>query len=429
MLAQVLTFSPDCDESFFAEIPAAPAVFLLRGGGDPYISKTANLRRRLQRLLGRPAELSKRLNLRQRVCEIQFTPTGSDFESQFLLYKLLRKHFPTTYAARLRLRPAPLIKLHLENEYPRASVTTRLGKLAWKQSAWGQSPSAVRSSEARQSPDVQNLYYGPFPSRVAAEKFASDALDFFKMRRCVDDLHPEPSFPGCVYSEMKMCLAPCYKGCTDDEYRSEVARVQSFFDSGGESLTRELTEQREQASSRLAFEEAAAIHGKIEKLKHLLSQLPEIVQPLGSLQSVIVQPSPQPGSVSLFRFSNGVLQGPASFEVARSLVTINSANAADGERVAASALPKHVSMESRVQEAIQEISDQRAESAIESSEHLSILKRWYYRSHRIGEIFFADQRGTLPLRRIVRGIGRVYTGEKPEQSATFSETQPPVPPS
>jgi excinuclease UvrABC nuclease subunit len=264
---------------------------------------------------------------------------------------------------------------------------------------------------------------------VAAEKFASDALDFFKMRRCVDDLHPDPSFPGCVYSEMKMCLAPCYKGCTDDEYRSEVARVQSFFDSGGESLARELMEQREQASSRLAFEEASTIHGKIEKLKHLLLQLPEIVQPLGSLQAIIVQPGPDACSVSLFCFSHGILQGPASFEVARSLVTTNSANDADGGRVAASALTKHVSMESRVQQVIQEFSDQDAESATQSTEHLAILKRWYYRSHRIGEIFFADQRGTLPLRRIVRGIGRVYSGEKPEESATFSATQPPLPPS
>jgi excinuclease UvrABC nuclease subunit len=428
VLARVLTFSPDSDDSFFAEIPAAPAVFLLRGDGEPYVSKTANLRRRLQRLLGQPAEPSKRLNLRQRVREIQFTPTGSDFESQFLLYQLLRKNFPETYAARLRLRPAPLVKLHLENEYPRASVTTRVGRFAW-----GQPPSAVRSSETRsddlKSPPAQNLYYGPFPSRVAAEKFASDALDFFKMRRCVDDLHPDPSFPGCVYSEMKMCLAPCYKGCTDDEYRSEVARVQSFFDSGGESLIRELTQQREQASSRLAFEEASTIHGKIEKLRHLLSQLPEIVQPLGRLRAIIMQPGTETGSVSLFCFSTGVLQGPASFEVARSIMATNPADGADGELVAVSALPKHVSMESRVQEAIQQISDHRAQSATERTEHLAILKRWYYRSHRIGEIFFADQRGTLPLRRIVRGSGRVHSGEKPQEAATFSATQPPAPPS
>jgi excinuclease ABC subunit C len=131
VLAHNLTFSPDSDDSFFAEIPASPAVFLLRGDGEPYVSKTANLRRRLQRLLGNPAGQTKRLNLRQRVREIQFTPTGSDFESQFLLYKLLRANFPKTYATRLRLRPAPLVKLHLENEYPRASVTTRPAKLAW----------------------------------------------------------------------------------------------------------------------------------------------------------------------------------------------------------------------------------------------------------------------------------------------------------
>jgi excinuclease ABC subunit C len=57
----------------------------------------------------------------------------------------------------------------------------------------------------------------------------NDALDFFKMRRCVEDLHPDPKFPGCVYSEMKMCLAPCFRGCTDDEYRTEVVRVEDFL--------------------------------------------------------------------------------------------------------------------------------------------------------------------------------------------------------
>ena len=97
MLSRVLTFSPELDESFFQELPAAAAVFLLRGEGEPYISKTANLRRRLQRLLGPRNENSKRLNLRDLIRQIEFTVTGSDFESQFLLYRLLRQTFPKTY--------------------------------------------------------------------------------------------------------------------------------------------------------------------------------------------------------------------------------------------------------------------------------------------------------------------------------------------
>jgi hypothetical protein len=52
-------------------------------------------------------------------------------------------------------------------------------------------------------------------------------------------------------------------------------------------------------------------------------------------------------------------------------------------------------------------------------EHLAILKRWCYRGTRAGEIFFADARGELPMRRLVRGIGRVYKGEAPEVSETI----------
>lgn len=409
MLARTLTFSADCEDIFFEQIPAVPAVFLLRGDGEPYVSKTADLRRRLKRLLGKPAERSKRLNLRERVREIEFTLTGSDFESQFLLYRVLREAFPKTYAARLRLRPAPLVKLHLENEFPRASVTTRLGRMGQKECGeTSVSPVHVDANNtgegARASTHRKgNLYYGPFPSRAAAEKFASDALDFFKMRRCVDDLHPDPSFPGCVYSEMKMCLAPCYKGCTDDEYQSEVSRVQAFFDTAGESLNRELAEQRERTSAKLAFEEAATIHTKLEKLKHLLSQLPEIVQPIVRLAAIIVQPGAEAGRVELFHFANAILQGPISFSVEQS-----------GE-------PQ--SMESRLRAFIETFPPPDAGSVTEHTEHLAILKRWYYRSHRMGEIFFADEKGTWPLRRIVRGIGRVSRGEKEQEPATFPVTE------
>ena len=110
MLAERLEFVPQRDLEILASIPAASAVFSLHGAdehAEPYISKTANLRRRLHRLLGIPTEQSKRLNLRDHVRWIEYVPTGSDFESGFVLYKLLRTYFPRTYAARLRLRFAP----------------------------------------------------------------------------------------------------------------------------------------------------------------------------------------------------------------------------------------------------------------------------------------------------------------------------------
>jgi len=371
-----IDFLPERDAELFASVPSAPAVFLLRGpdpASEPYVTKTANLRRRLERMLSPPEERSKRLNLRDRVRFIEYSLTGSDFESGFLLYQLFRAAFPKTYEKRLRLRFAPLVKLHLENEYPRASVTTRLGRLTGK-----------------------NIYYGPFVSRTAAEKFMNDALDFFKMRRCVDDLHPDPKFPGCVYSEMKMCLAPCFEGCTDDEYRAEVVRVEDFLNTRGESLKRQISTERDRASESLAFEEAAALHTRLEKLAPVLQQVPEPVLRLDRMHALIVQQSATPESVCLFRVDAGALAGPLTFPISGAEHT------------------KTQSMEARIQATLTEFHAAQPSSTIERMEHLAILRRWCYRGTRKGEIFFADAKGELPMRRVVRGIGRVYKGEAPE---------------
>jgi excinuclease UvrABC nuclease subunit len=382
VLSERLEFAPERDADIFAAVPADPAVFLLRGSdatAEPYISKTANLRRRLQRLLGPVAERTKKLNLRDRVRTVEYSPTGSDFESGFLLYTVLRDAFPKTYSDRMRFRFAPFVKLHLENEYPRASITTRLGRLGGC-----------------------SVFYGPFLSRVAAEKFMNDSLDFFKMRRCVDDLHPDPTFPGCIYSEMKMCLAPCFKGCSDTEYAAEVNRVQAYFDSAADSLHRELSTEREAASARLAFEDAAAIHARLEKLKPILSQLPDIVQRLDRMSALMIQPSHIAGSVVFFQIEAGKISGPMQFAIQS---------------------PEHAksqSMESRVQETLASFPSTKAKSALETMEHLALLKRWYYRGTRIGEVFFANAAGELPMRRVVRGIARVFRGEKAEAEANQS---------
>jgi len=379
-----IEFSPERDAEIFAAVPAAAAVFLLRGdegSAQPYLSKTANLKRRLQRLLAPPEERSRKLNLRSRARRIEYTLTGSDFESGLLLYRALRSVFPQTYRARLRLRLAPLVRLNLDNPWPRAYVTRRIGRLRGR-----------------------SVYYGPFPSRAAAEKFLNDSLDLFKMRRCDFELDPDPAFPGCIYSEMKMCLAPCFKGCSDQEYAAEVTRVQAYLDSGGQSLVGTLAAERESASASLQFETASGIHARLEKVEAARALLPEIARPLERVTGVIVQRAADAGAVALFRVDAGILSGPIAFSLEQRQ-------------------GKPVSMEARLLEALaagrpaparassSSSSSSSSISALERMEHLALLKHWYYRSSRQGEIFLADQRGELPLRRLVRGVSRVFRGE------------------
>jgi excinuclease UvrABC nuclease subunit len=180
--------------------------------------------------------------------------------------------------------------------------------------------------------------------------------------------------------------------------------VQSYLDTGGQSLVREFEHQRDDASANLDFEAAAALHARLEKLKPVLGQLPEIVHSLDALHAVVVQPSTVKDSVAFFRVDAGRMAGPATFSIQS---------------------PEHAksqSMESRVQRALNALPPGNAHSSLEAMEHLAILKRWYNRGTRVGEIFFAEDSGELPMRRIVRGISRVSRGEKPEAGIPMPST-------
>jgi len=407
-------------EATLSGLPESPAVFALRGerpDSEPYLNKAANLRKRLERLLSPASPESKRLNLAASTQTIEYTLTGSDFENRLLLYRALREQFPRSYRKRMKLIPAALVKIGWENEYPRAYFTRRLGRIP----PFTRSEKAGAPESTKSTTSTSSIYYGPFASKASANKFLNDALDLFKSRRCTFNIRPDPSFPGCMYSEMKMCLAPCFAGCTHDEYMREIARVQHYLDSRGASLASQLEAERDAASASLEFEQASAIHSRIEKAKEPWTGIPEIVGRLDQLRAIIVQRSAIPDHVALFEFRDGLLHGPVQFNVQgmqHANPTSGSSSLYAHPHLAApvpledSKAPKAKpqTLESRVAEALAEIPARRPERG-EVADHLALLKRWYYRSTKKGDAFITHS-DELPLRRIVRGISRVFRGEK-----------------
>ena len=124
-----------------------------------------------------------------------------------------------------------------------------------------------------------------------------------------------------------------------------------------------------------------------------------MVQRVDRMRALMVQRAAQPDCVALFRLDAGLIAGPLPFAISSAEHT------------------KSQSMEARVQAALGAMTPGAAESPLERMEHLALLKRWYYRGSRAGEVFFADAKGELPMRRVVRGISRVFRGEAPEESA------------
>jgi hypothetical protein len=343
-----------------------------------------------------PGVASKRLQLAHMVDQIEYSATGSDFESSLCLYQASLRAFGERAQKRLRLRPPVFLRMSIDNPYPRVYVTSKISRTA------------------------ANALFGPFPSRTAAERYADEMLNLFLLRRCTEDLNPDPTFPGCVYSEMKKCLAPCYQGCSDERYQQESHNVFAFLSTRGASMIAELEGERDAASNAMEFEHAAAIHQRMQKVQAVAHLASEAVHPLAELSGILVQPSAELGHVALFALRRGVWSGPALY----STVGMRLANERSGSSslfahpVALEPVPlegpvlagKDV-LESRLEEALSALMEPAARpvSSQTVADHLALFTRWCYRPtvKSSGEMMFAGQDGEVPRKPLLRAISRV----------------------
>jgi hypothetical protein len=431
---QQIPFDPADPRAALAQLPQTAAVFALYGEEahyEPYIGRTPNLRGRLERLLLPSAKHPRRLQLAGRVRRIEWRLTGSEFESLLVQFELLEKVHSTKCLERMHLGHPAFVRFLGGNPYPRITVTHRPSQ---READWA---------------------YGPFPSRMAAERYAEEMLKLFLLRRCTEDLNPHPKHPGCVYSEMKMCLAPCYQGCTDERYGEEAAAVERFLATRGESRLVTLRTERDEASAQLAFESAAALHAQVQRVESVRALAAELVRPLSQLRAVILQASANPDEVAVFLFEKGRLRGPAGFSTlgmriqneqsgstslfAQPMVidpvpetgnsgqctgdseqgsggreTTAAAESSSAKSVSAGIAPKRKPvrgvLEARLDAVLAALAEpSEAPTATLRQGHLALLTRWYYRpeARRAGEIFFPDSDGHWPTKAMLRGVGRV----------------------
>lgn len=258
-----------------------------------------------------------------------------------------------------------------------------------------------------------------------------------------------------------MCLAPCYKGCSDERYAEEAAGVREFLATRGQSKLVVLREEREAASARLAFEDAAALHAQVQKVEGVRALAPELVQPMSQLRAVVLQASANADEVAVFLFERGSLRGPVSFSTvgmriqneqsgssslfaqpmalepvpeetgtegtreqgneAQELKRKGPGNRDQGTETSLASRVPRTMLEGRMEAVLAELEkDAGPPSGTVRQAHLALLKRWYYRPEvkREGEVCFPDELGQWPIRSLLRSAGRVaaknLAGAKPQ---------------
>ena len=113
-----------------------------------------------------------------------------------------------------------------------------------------------------------------------------------------------------------MCLAPCFAGCTKEEYASEVGRVLETLDTSGRALTAKFEREREAAGEALDFERAAALHKRLEKAAAALRGMPELARRIEYLDAVILQRAAEEKTIIVFPLTRGMLAEPIFLRLA-----------------------------------------------------------------------------------------------------------------
>lgn len=354
-----------------AALPPVSGIYALHAGENPpHISSSANLPRRLLRLLvssytaAPPSSLVAQL--RQKVDQIECWPTTSKLESALITYHLTKRYFPADYLLRLRLRMPWFTGISETDPFARLIITNRI----------------LRKS---------GPLFGPFASRDLAQQYQEEALALFQVRRCTDVLLPAPDHPGCIYGEMNQCLRPCQCAVTEEEYATEVARLADFLSNNGKGAIAVLSAARARAAEATDFEQAAQIHKRVEKMTAARAARHEVISNIHSFNGVALTRALEPRQFRLWPMLAGHWLEPLTLDF-----TAQDAHA-----------------RSLDQELRERLHTALAEPHVESKrlEDLAIFSRWYYSSWRDGQWFPFRTLADLNYRRLVREISNlVKTG-------------------
>lgn len=231
-----------------AAAPRSPGVYIMKDaqGKVIYVGKANDLKNRiLQYFTGKDTRPMAPF-LMARVDDIDVITTATPKEALILENNLIKKH-----------RPRYNVYFRDDKTYYHLSVDP--------------SEAYPRLQLARRRTNSKALYFGPYPSGLAAKETLRFVQQVFPLRSCRNREFLLRSRP-CLEYQIGRCLAPC-KGLIDEtSYRKLTESAVSFLQGRRRELVSDLKKQMEEAAEGLNFEEAARLRDRIGALEHALEK-------------------------------------------------------------------------------------------------------------------------------------------------------------
>jgi excinuclease ABC subunit C len=230
-------------------LPESPGIYLLKDakGTIIYIGKAKSLRNRVRSYFQRADERDvKTRTLISKIADVEYLVTDSEKEALILENNLIKKHKPRYNVKIKDDKNYPYLRLTVDEPCPRLMIARRVKRDG-------------------------SLYFGPYPSALAARNTLKLIYKWFPLRACKDTKFKNRTRP-CVNYQMGRCLAPCVGKVDAQTYREIVKEVRLFLKGKDRELIRILKEKMREKSERLDFEGAARIRDQVQSVEKVIEK-------------------------------------------------------------------------------------------------------------------------------------------------------------
>lgn len=253
---------------FLANLTSEPGVYRMLDaeGGVLYVGKAANLKKRVSSYFNKQSTASKTRSLVSQIVSVEVTVTRSETEALLLESNLIKTLLPKYNILLRDDKSYPYLHVSSNHPFPRMEL--------------------FRSKKKPQKGE----FYGPYPSTTAVRETLNTIQKVFKIRNCSDSYFSARSRP-CLQYQIKRCTAPCTGYISQQEYQQSVNDATRFLQGKSQLILDELAQRMEEAVSRLAFEEAAALRDQIKSLR-LIQEQQAMVHSGGDADIIAIEAQP-----------------------------------------------------------------------------------------------------------------------------------------
>ncbi|WP_010294709.1 excinuclease ABC subunit UvrC [Clostridium senegalense] len=273
-------------------LPDNPGVYIMKNflGEVIYVGKAKNLKNRVRQYFQSSKNHSEKVKaMVKHISEFEYIVTDSEIEALILECNLIKKYSPKYNILLKDDKSFPLIKITMNEEFPRVIVTR-----------------SILNDGAK--------YFGPYTDASAVYETYDLIKKTFPLRTCRKNITLEgKNTRPCLNYHINLCKGPCDKLINKEEYMVIVNNVIDVLNGKNKEVINLIKREMEDAAMNLEFEKAANLRDKLIAIEKINEKQKIISSHFENEDFIAISQDEKDSCIQIFFLRDGKILGREHF--------------------------------------------------------------------------------------------------------------------